>query len=101
VTRICGRCRAAENPNSKLKFVESPEGALCEGCFSRHYNVPDPGFSGPSDDLVVITCPDCRGRHHAPSGFPCQACAGYGAVRIAKNALVVYKPGKPRVLTED
>jgi DnaJ-class molecular chaperone len=104
--KICNRCRAAQNHLSDLAFVESPEGDLCQKCFDAHYAKAAPAPSK-GEPLVVIVCPDCRGQHHAQHGKPCKACAGYGAVRIAANALAVYRPGRksdlsaPQLLMEE
>lgn len=92
--RLCNRCKKAENPLGKLTFVDSPEGTLCSGCYERFYA----GFSTPAADalgseLVVIICPECRGKHHAPKGKECSTCKGYGAVRIASKHLAKYIPG--------
>ena len=104
--RVCNRCKAAENPLSNLTFVDSPEGDLCKKCFDAHYTKAAPPPSGGAESLVVIICPDCRGKHHALHGKPCGACAGYGYVRIQANALAVYRMGsasespQPQVLME-
>jgi len=100
--RLCGRCRAAENPQGKKVFYDSPEGVLCSDCYKRLYLKISADASAGEGAYVVIPCPDCRGQHHAVHGNPCPACTGYGAVRIAKNALSVYGlSSTPRILVED
>lgn len=102
--RVCGLCKAAENPNGKLRFLDGPSGALCEPCFTR--TVGDPSsfaqgnISGLEDNFVVIKCPDCRGSGRAAGvqAKPCESCIRYGYVRVAKNALPVYVMKPP---TED
>ena len=103
--RICGQCKAAENPHGKLRFLESPTGVLCANCFAGTFGEPPSSFPKGNisglDQFVVIKCPDCRGAG-SKSGRACAACARYGYVRVAKNALPVYvlKPDKPELLTE-
>jgi hypothetical protein len=92
--RICNRCRSAENPLGALSFQDSPEGPLCDPCYAKLYAAiaptEDPAASQPN--FTVITCPVCRGKHHASHGLPCTTCVGYGAVKIPTNALAIYSP---------
>lgn len=93
--RLCNRCKKADNPLGNLTFVNSPEGVLCENCYSRFYpGIQEPAADATSEDLAVIVCPECRGKHHAPKGKECSACKGYGAVRIATMHLSKYTPGE-------
>jgi len=73
--------------------VDSPEGTLCDNCYSRFY----PGINATAADVypiecAVITCPECRGKHHAPRGKECSSCKGYGVVRIEQRHLAKYEP---------
>ena len=116
--RLCETCRSAENPLGRLRFKKHLDGKVyCENCLP--FNVEDlppverqvassplPGTSAGS--LVVIPCPDCFGegrasRHPVNKNVSCEACHGYGSVRIAANFLAIYKPKgvpAPSVLTE-
>ncbi len=88
--RLCGRCKAAENPLSNLRFADSIEGALCEKCYSRFYGGPEirlPGDISGLNQYAVIKCPNCRGNSRE-----CKSCVGYGVVRIAHNAIPVFNP---------
>lgn len=99
--RICQSCRAAENPRGNLQFVGSPEGVLCSNCYSRKYAQLVTKEPSAADALVIVTCPDCRGNHPGRHGNPCEACCGYGVVRIAPNAIPVYKPTGTKTLMEN
>lgn len=104
--RVCNRCRKAENPKGELRFTDSPEGVLCHECYKKYYEISR-AFNEelgivPTEELVVIVCPTCRGKHHAMHGNVCESCCGYGSVRIPANALPVYRPGKHKqLLTEE
>ena len=84
--RVCVNCKAAENPLSKLRFVDQHDGsAICLNCYPQ---IELEGISG-LDDYVVITCPNCRGSgiHGAKA---CAACVRLGVVRISKNSIPIY-----------
>jgi hypothetical protein len=98
--RLCNRCLKAENPKGNLSFRDSPEGSLCENCYKRFYSYSYPADAAESE-LVVITCPDCRGKHHSSHGLPCVGCKGFGAVRIAKSSLPVYTVEIEHILIEE
>jgi hypothetical protein len=109
--RTCVKCNAAENPLSRLRFKKSRvDGKIyCENCSNETVgeSADQPTLSAPSlkpsAGYVVVACPDCAGGTHRPHQKPCQACAGYGAVRIEANMLNVYRPraiSPPEVLTE-
>ena len=105
--RVCVNCKAAENPLSKLRFVDQHDGsAICLNCYPQ---IELEGISGLDDyvvitcsngrgsgihgacydDYVVITCPNCRGSgiHGAKA---CAACVRLGVVRISKNSIPIY-----------
>jgi hypothetical protein len=114
--RLCETCRSAENPLGKLRFKKHLDGKVyCENCIPFNWEEAAPPPSQPSSplpgtsagSLVVIPCPDCFGegrasRHPVNKNVRCEACVGYGAVRIPENFLKVYTPKgvKPGVLTE-
>lgn len=98
--RMCEVCRAAENPKSKLRFHDTPSGVLCDGCYERRYfpGVPGSPLKGSEtpSQLVVVHCPPCggSGRREVISTLTetCRSCLGYGSVRVAANAIPVYRP---------
>jgi len=104
-TRLCATCKAAENPIGRLRFRKYLDGKVyCENCIPASVEVLDPTppskpSSSPMESsagsLVVIRCPDCRGE-----AAGCEACVGYGAVRIPTNFLNIYKPKQNTSETE-
>jgi hypothetical protein len=116
-TRLCVKCKAAENPLGRLRFKKSRvDGQVyCENCSPMTESIdtadePEvtpvfaPPVRKPSAGYVVIDCPDCAGGSHRPHQKPCSGCAGYGAVRIEAAMLNVYRPKPvkaPEILVED
>jgi hypothetical protein len=106
---VCRGCGAAKNPRSKLTFHDTEEfGWLCGNCYGmRKRQAPEPG-PPVQDNLVVVVCPSCvgKGKSGAPKFERCSTCVGFGSVRVAANALAVFKPkletepAEPQVLTE-
>ena len=106
--RLCAVCKSAENPLGRLRFKKFLDGKVyCENCLPANVEVLDstppvevssslPGTSAGS--MVVIDCPDCR----TPKLGACEACSGYGSVRIPINFLNVYVPkgNTPETLIE-
>ncbi|HET6496479.1 MAG TPA: hypothetical protein VFH61_14075 [Thermoleophilia bacterium] len=49
-------------------------------------------------NLVVVNCPACEG---VAAVGGCPKCKGFGSVRVPEGELAIYRPGAPRVLTDD
>jgi len=94
--QMCHICRAANNPLGKTKFTEFLDGNVyCERCLPCQVDILDPAppreknlDESSSNSMVVVTCPDCRNN----GAQECDACSGYGAVRVPLNFLNIYVP---------